>query len=177
MADIGLAAFSLFFMQSPSFLTHQKALVAGPGRGRSNAHGLFAMTAIPSDNHIRAMLDGAPSDHFDPVFADFVRALDARGGLAGMRRLDGRVLIALDGSEHFRSRKISCPQCSTRQRTDGERAYFPPSSAPRWWRPATGRCCRCPRSSCARATARRNRAARAPPPSDGWRGWGRPMRG
>jgi len=124
MADIGLAAFSVFFMQSPSFVAHQKALAAGPGRGRSNAHTLFGMTAIPSDNHIRAMLDGAGSDHFDPVFADIVRDLDARGGLAAMRRLDGRVLIALDGSEHFRSRKISCPQCSTRQRTDGEREYF-----------------------------------------------------
>ena len=28
MADIGLSAFSVFFMQSPSFLAHQKALEA-----------------------------------------------------------------------------------------------------------------------------------------------------
>lgn len=124
MADIGLAAFSVFFMQSPSFLAHQKALAAGPGRGRSNAHTLFGMTAIPSDNHIRAMLDGAPTDHFDPVFASIVAGLEARGGLAALRCLDGRMLIALDGSEHFRSRKVSCPHCSTRTRADGETEYF-----------------------------------------------------
>ena len=49
MADIGLAAVSVFFMQSPSFLAHQKALAEGPGRGRSNCHTLLGMTAIPSE--------------------------------------------------------------------------------------------------------------------------------
>ncbi|MBB4265260.1 hypothetical protein GGD89_000875, partial [Roseospira visakhapatnamensis] len=114
MDDIGMAAFSVFFMQSPSFLAHQQALAEGPGRGRSNAHTLFGLSAIPSDNHIRAMLDGVPTDHFDGLFSGIVRTLDERGGLEAMRRLDGRVLIALDGSEHFCSRKVSCPQCSTR---------------------------------------------------------------
>jgi hypothetical protein len=32
MADIGLSAFSLFFMQSPSFLAHQRRLEEGQGR-------------------------------------------------------------------------------------------------------------------------------------------------
>ena len=50
MADIGLAAFSVFFMQSPSFLAHQRVLAARCGR--SNAETLFGMTAIPCDNHI-----------------------------------------------------------------------------------------------------------------------------
>ena len=124
MTDIGLAAFSVFFMQSPSFLAHQEAMAEGPGRGRSNAHTLFGMTAIPSDNHIRAMLDGAPTDHFDSVFATIVRDLDERGGLRSLRSLDGRALIALDGSEHFCSRKVSCPHCSTRKRADGETENF-----------------------------------------------------
>jgi hypothetical protein len=124
MADIGLAAFSVFFMQSPSFLAHQRGLAEGPGRGRSNAPMLFGMTAIPCDNHIRAMLDGTPTDHFDTVFATLLRDLDARGGLTAMRCLDGRVLVALDGSEHFCSRKLSCPHCSTRKRADGAVEYF-----------------------------------------------------
>ena len=122
MSDIGLSAFSVFFMQSPSFLAHQTALEEL--RGRSNANTLFGMTKIPSDNHIRQMLDGAPTDHFDAVFAQVVRDLDASGGLKSMRRLGGRVLIALDGSEHFCSRKINCPHCSTRKRSDGETEYF-----------------------------------------------------
>jgi hypothetical protein len=122
MADIGMAAFSVFFMQSPSFLAHQRAL--SEGRGRSNAHTLFQMTSIPCDNHIRQMLDGAPTDHFDAVFADIARDVHGRGGFAALQCLGGRMLIALDGSEHFCSRKISCPHCSTRRRSDGETEYF-----------------------------------------------------
>jgi hypothetical protein len=53
MADIGLSAFSLFFMQSPSFLAHQRRLEEG--QGRSNCQTLFGLDQIPSDNHIRAL--------------------------------------------------------------------------------------------------------------------------
>jgi hypothetical protein len=122
MADIGMAAFSVFFMQSPSFLAHQRTL--NEGRGRSNAQTLFKMTEIPCDNHIRQMLDGVPTDHLDAVFAAIVEDVDRRGGLTALRCLGGRALIALDGSEHFCSRKISCPHCSTRKRSDGETEYF-----------------------------------------------------
>ncbi|MBF0374118.1 MAG: hypothetical protein HQL39_11960 [Alphaproteobacteria bacterium] len=122
MEDIGVAAFSVFFMQSPSFLAHQKALEEM--RGRSNANTLFGMTKIPSDNHIRQMLDGVPTDHFDAVFQHIVRDLEGSGGLKPLRRLGGRTLIALDGSEHFCSRKVHCPRCSTRKRSDGGTEYF-----------------------------------------------------
>jgi len=91
MADIGLSAFSVFFMQSPSFLAHQRSLAQA--RGRSNCETLFAMTAIPSDNHIRQMLDGTPASHFDPLFGSVLSALEARGGLSAFRCLSGRVLI------------------------------------------------------------------------------------
>ncbi|TAN55751.1 MAG: hypothetical protein EPN20_19870 [Magnetospirillum sp.] len=85
MGDLGVAAFSVFFMQSPSFLAHQRTLAEG--RGRSNAQALFGMSAIPSDNHIRQMLDGAPTDHFDEVFRYVVEDLEAHGGLKAFRRL------------------------------------------------------------------------------------------
>src|SRR3954449_13506724 len=66
MADIGLSAFALFFMGSPSFLAHQRALEEG--RGRSNCQTLFGISAIPTDSYIRLMLDGAPTVAFDPLF-------------------------------------------------------------------------------------------------------------
>jgi hypothetical protein len=51
MADIGLSAFSLFFMQSESFLSHQKRRLE-QGHGTSNCQTLFGMEKIPTDNHI-----------------------------------------------------------------------------------------------------------------------------
>jgi len=119
MADIGLSAFSLSFMGSPSFLAHQRALEEG--RGRSNCQTLFAMSAIPTDAYIRLMLDGASPAAFDPLF---YKAIDTEGVLAPFQRLDGRVLIALDGTEHFCSRNIHCQRCPTRKRSDGSKEYF-----------------------------------------------------
>ena len=119
MADIGLSAFSIFFMGSPSFLAHQRALAEG--HGRSNCETLFGMSAIPSDNYIRLMLDGAAPAAFDGLF---IKAIEAAGPLTPFQCLDGRVLIALDGTEHFCSRKIKCRQCSTRRRSDGGTEYF-----------------------------------------------------
>jgi len=122
MADIGLSAFSLFFMGSPSFLAHQRVLAQG--HHRSNCQTLFGMSAIPTDNHIRQMLDGAAPSAFDGLFFKALETLAAADALAPFQRLDGRLLIALDGTEHHCSRKIHCAQCSRRRRSDGGTEFF-----------------------------------------------------
>ena len=104
---------------------HAVAVVPGaPARTRSNAHTLFGLDRIPCDNHIRQLLDGVPTAHLDGQFRAIAEDLDARGALAPMRRLGGRLLVALDGTEFFRSRSIHCPNCSTRKRSDGATEHF-----------------------------------------------------
>ena len=124
MADIGMAAFSVFFMQSPSFLAHQRQLAQGHGHGRSNCETLFGMARIPSDSHVRDMLDPVPPECFHARFPHAVEVLEAGGGLAAFRRLGHHVLIAFDGTEYFRSAKLHCPRCSTRKRSGGTTEYF-----------------------------------------------------
>jgi hypothetical protein len=124
MADIGMAAYSVFFMQSPSFLAHQRQLQEGPGHGRSNCETLFEMMGIPCDNHIRAMLDPVEPKLFFPVFDTAFEAMDECGGLDAFRQLGGHVLIALDGTEYFRSNDIRCGNCSRRARSGGKTEYF-----------------------------------------------------
>jgi hypothetical protein len=118
MADIGLSAFSLFFMQSESFLSYQRGLEEGCKT--SNCHSLFGMTAIPTDNHIRCMLDPVHPSHLQPAFDQALDGLRQGGGLQAFQRLGGRVLIALDGTQYFCSQKLSCPQCLTRRRSNGK---------------------------------------------------------
>jgi len=122
MADIGLAAFATFFMQSPSFLAHQTALARG--RGTSNCQTLFTMDRVPTDNHIRSMLDPVPPAALLPMFDKTLGMLEVGGGLAAFQRLDGHVLIALDGTEYFCSQKLSCPNCSSRARANGKTEHF-----------------------------------------------------
>jgi hypothetical protein len=118
-----MAAFSAFFMQSPSFLDFQRRLENEDAR--SNCQTLFEIPKIPTDNQIRDMLDPAKPELLHPVFAEPVAILErVKGGLDPFRRLGGHVLIALDGTEYFSSKKIHCHNCSTRQRGNGEKEYF-----------------------------------------------------
>lgn len=58
MEDIALGGFSVFFTQSPSFLYHQESMKKA--RGMSNAETIFQIEKIPTDNHIRDILDEVP---------------------------------------------------------------------------------------------------------------------
>ena len=118
MVDIGLSAFSLFFMQSESFLSHQRRLEQG--HGTSNCQTLFGMKKIPTDNYIRLMLDPVSTEALQPCFDQVIEQLRQRDGLQAFQRLGGRTLVALDGTEYFCSQKLSCPQCLTRKRSYGK---------------------------------------------------------
>ena len=117
MSDIGLSAFSLFFMQSESFLSYQRSLEEG--RKTSNCRTLFGMAKIPTDNHIRSMLDPVHPSHLQSAFDQAIAALRDHNGMAAFQRLGGRTLIALDGTEYFCSQKLGCSHCLTRKRSNG----------------------------------------------------------
>ena len=57
------------------------------------------MSKIPTDNHIRSMLDPVPPALLQPVFDQTLATLRSRGGLKAFERLGARTLIALDGTE------------------------------------------------------------------------------
>ena len=118
MADIGLSGFSLFFLQSESFLSYQRSLEEG--RKTSNCHTLFGMAKSPTDNRIRAMLDPVHPSHLQPAFDAVVSALHEHGAMGEFQRLGGRTLIALDGTEYFCSQNLGCPNCQTRKRANGK---------------------------------------------------------
>ena len=122
MTDIGMAAFSMFFMQHPSFLAFQRML--HENTGRDNTQTLFGMEKIPSDNHIRNMLDGVPPEHFEQNFFFIIDDLESSNAKVVKNVLACHTLIALDGSEYYCSKKISCQSCSRRKRSDGTKEYF-----------------------------------------------------
>ena len=122
MEDAALSAFSVFFTQSPSFLAYQRAMEGS--KGRSNAQSLFGVHQIPSDNHIRDLLDPVTPEHVFPVFEEILQVLEQQGQLAVLRSIADTLLIALDGTEYFSSSQIHCSACSTRTLKSGETHYF-----------------------------------------------------
>lgn len=113
MVDAGLSAFSVFFMQSPSFLDYQTRMQGV--HGNNNAQSLFGVHRIPSSNQVRNLLDPVSPTHLYPLLVKMGGQLKANGYLDRYRTLNHQLLIALDGTDTFSSEKIQCSCC--RQQT------------------------------------------------------------
>jgi hypothetical protein len=122
LADAGLGAFSVFFKQSASFLAHQPALKLT--HGRCNAERLFGLRQVPSDNQIRNLLDPISPEQLEPVYRHVFQTLEQQDVLQPYRWFAQQLLIALDGTTYYASKKIHCPQCSQRVLTNGSTQYF-----------------------------------------------------
>jgi hypothetical protein len=121
LVDAALGAFAVFFTQSPSFLAYQRDMSAR--KGQSNAHPLFGLHEIPSDNQIRALLDPVSPELAVPLFHHGLTALAQTNHLAAFRSWQNRLLVVLDGTQYFSSQKISCSHCSTQKHPAGPITY------------------------------------------------------
>ena len=112
--DAACGAFSVFFTQCDSFLSHQTLMQQK--YGLSNARTLFGMQNIPSDNQIRNLLDNSSPILLSSVFTDCFNALERSGHLDSYRVTLGKnkndLLLALDGTTYFSSDAINCNNCS-----------------------------------------------------------------
>lgn len=120
LTEAGLCAFSVFYMQSPSFLAHQRDMQRQ--RGQHNVESLFGVERIPSDSQLRNLLDPVDPAKLRAPFWEIYAQLEAAGHLTAYTGALGTRLISLDGSQYFSSQKVHCPNC--RVAMHDEQAYY-----------------------------------------------------
>jgi hypothetical protein len=120
IADAGLGAFAVFYMQSPSFLAHQRDMQRN--KGQNNAQGLFGVKRIPSDGQIRNLLDPVEPETVYERFWEIYHHLDEGGYLDKYRGVAGTRLISIDGTQYFSSQEIHCSNCRVSVRD--EETYY-----------------------------------------------------
>ena len=121
MADAGLSAFSVFFMQSPSFLDFQRTMQET--LGKNNAQTLFGVFKIPTDNHIRSLLDAVDPTEVYPMFPFVFDGLRRAGVVDSFRSVGNQLLLAFDGTRYFSSQTIHCACCSSQTHKNGQVTY------------------------------------------------------
>jgi len=122
VADGILAGFAVFFMQSSSFLAHQRLLQSK--KGRSNARSLFQMEEIPSDPQIRNLLDPLSGKYFQEDFWFLLDEMREQQRLRQFWTDLNTYAIALDGVSFFSSEKISCAKCLKRTDRSGVEHFY-----------------------------------------------------
>lgn len=114
--DAGLAAFSVFYLQSPSFLAYQQQM--RERQGQDNARSLFGITDIPSDGQLRSLLDPVEPRLLREPFWDIYGRLRVNGYLDGYRHVGGTLLCSMDGTRYFSSGTIHCDNCTVYERKE-----------------------------------------------------------
>ena len=121
IADAVMSGFSVFFMQSESFLEWQRRM--NDEEESSNMKTLFRVEKIPGDTQIRNILDHISPEEIYPMWMSIIQRVKSKGQLEKFTGYNGNYLIAMDGTKYHSSEKIHCKNCSTRT-TNGEKRYF-----------------------------------------------------
>lgn len=114
--DAALGAFSLFFMQNPSFLDYQKSMQKT--KGKNNAQSLFGVYKILSDNYIRKILDEVHPSYVFPMLSFIFDGLCQSGDINEFRSYNLNLLAALDATQYHSSQVIQCDCCSQANHKD-----------------------------------------------------------
>lgn len=122
MTDGALAAFSVFFTQSPSFLSFQRDMEQK--KRNSNAKTLFKVGQIPSDQQIRNLLDPVSPEEIHSDTWWMLDELAACGYLESYRCFQGTFVIAIDGVTFHSSTQIHCDCCQQRRDSQGTVHYY-----------------------------------------------------
>ncbi len=138
MRDVALSGFSVFFLQCPSFLSHQ--VLMQQVEGSNNARTLFGIERILTDPQIRNLLDPVPPEKCFPVFREVQDYLEQKHLLEQQYHssLDS-YLLALDGTWFHNSEAIYCPECLQEDHSDGRRTYYHSAITPVLVKPGNNR--------------------------------------
>lgn len=122
LADSYVSAFSVFFLQDPSLLEHQRRFQQQAQR--NNVSALFDVGDIPSDTQLRDLLDAHDYGPVSDLYRQWFASLQRSKQLDSYRMFGERYLVTIDGSEYFNSESISCSHCLTRHKSNGHVEHY-----------------------------------------------------
>lgn len=118
--DVLMSGLSVFGLKFPSLLQydqHRKIL-------DENLKALYRVEQFPSDTYLRERLDDLDPKQIRPVFKKIFSEVQRGKCLEEFEFLDGRYLLALDGTGEFSSSTICCAQCCKKEHQNGSVTYY-----------------------------------------------------
>ena len=116
----GLAVFSLKY---PALLQFDQAY-SDEAIVRHNLKSLYGVERVPCDTQLRTILDPVEPEHLRAAFRSVHRDLQRGKALEAYAYLDGHYLLSVDGTGHFASGKVHCPECCEKTTRGGQVCYY-----------------------------------------------------
>ncbi len=122
ITDHLMSGLAIFGLKCPSLLDYDRKrsdeVVA------QNLRNLYHVNNPPSDTYLRERLDHVSPDYIRPAFKKVFAFFQRGKGLEEFEYLDGHVLISCDGTGHFSSGNVCCPQCCVKEHQNGTKTYY-----------------------------------------------------
>ena len=119
-----MSSFAVFALKSPSLLQFEKDFKQEETTKKANLKSLFKIDRVPSDTHLRDVLDLVSYSQYRPIFKRIFSSLQRSKALENFEflKINGQphYLCAVDGSGYYRSDKISCDCCMVSEHFDCE---------------------------------------------------------
>jgi hypothetical protein len=115
----GLAIFGLKYPSLLDFDDHRNDTTV-----RHNLKTLYGVESAPCDTQLRSILDGVDPDRVRPAYVAVHELAERQGLFKQYEYLDGACLLSVDGTGHFSSGEIQCPQCCVKRHRDGSEEYY-----------------------------------------------------
>ena len=105
LTDALMSAFAMFSLKDASLLAFEER------RNEDNLRNLFGIAQVPSDTHLREILDAVEPRRVRPLFQDVFGRLQRGKALEPFVFYRGCYLLSLDGTGYFSSSSIHCDSC------------------------------------------------------------------
>jgi hypothetical protein len=118
LADALMSGYAVFALKDPSLLAFEQR------RNDANLHTLFRIQHVPSDTHMRTLLDEVEPQQLAAPYRKLFAKVQRAKLLPPYRFLDGSYLLLADGVEYYRSNKIHCSKCRECHHSNGTVSYY-----------------------------------------------------
>ena len=120
LKDALMSGLAMFLLKEKSLLSFEHNIMDYG----TNLKTVYGIDKIPTDTHLRTMLDPIPIDALRPAFKLVFNRLQRSNLLQEFKFFDDYYLISVDGTEFFLSTQIKCANCMERKYKDGTALYY-----------------------------------------------------
>lgn len=107
--DFFMSGLSVFALKFPSLLQFDEEM---RNKNRAtNLPNLFYISRVPSDTHMRSVIDKHPNEIFRPIFGSVFERARRANVLKQFAVWDNTYCVAVDGTGHFFSNSVHCDNC------------------------------------------------------------------
>jgi hypothetical protein len=122
-SDALMASLAMFGLKYPSLLQFDQDARKDDIKSR-NLRSVYGLSGVPSDTQMRSIIDNLQPLQIHNTFRSLIGHLQQGKILNGFKYLDGKCLVAGDGTGLFSSPSVHCSSCCSKTREDVITSYY-----------------------------------------------------